>query len=351
MPVYINELETAVPAHDIHQKFVEYAPRLLSDAKAQAALKRLAARGQIEHRYSVFKPHPAEHFLDEGGFYSFGRKADTQDRMELYARHALPLAKEAIGRLHIGNVTHILVTTCTGFYAPGIDIEILNLFNLDPSVERTIVGFMGCYAAINALKLAYHIVNADTLARVLILNLELCTLHLKLDASIEDLIPFLIFADGCAASLVSSEPHGLHLESFRSSLIPQSMDQIKWSVGNHGFDMVLSSQVPAAIASCLPDKIDSLLDGIQKQDVAHWAIHPGGRGVLDAVRLSLGLEEFSMAYSRNILKNFGNMSSATIMFVLKEIMQSTEAGPGLAIAFGPGIAIESMRFSHAGGAS
>jgi alpha-pyrone synthase len=243
-------------------------------------------------------------------------------------------------------ITHLIVTTCTGFYAPGIDVEIIGHFRLKPSVERTIIGFMGCHAGINALKLARHVVRSDAGARVLIVNLELCTLHLKETGNIEEMLSFLIFADGCAASIVSAETKGLALHDFCSTVVPESSDQITWSIGAGGFDMRLSGQVPVTIAGGLPSCLPDILRGRAANDIRHWAVHPGGRSILDAVRSGAGLEEQALAPSRAVLRRYGNMSSATIMFVLKEIMQGA-SGLGCAMAFGPGLTVESMLFEQA----
>lgn len=303
-------------------------------------------RAQISHRYSFLQPHKDEEQLDKDGFYDSKKFPDTASRMKFYERHAFGLARKALDQLDLSGVTHIIVTTCTGFYAPGLDLQIVQHYGLPSSVERTIIGFMGCYAALNALKLARHVVRSAPEARVLILNLELCTLHLKQNCSLEEILSFLIFADGCAASIVSSRPEGIRLQSFHTCLLPDSMEQITWGIGGLGFDMKLSGRVPGMISSSLPACLDDILSGRDKADILHWAIHPGGRSILDAVRDGADLEEAQMTTSRDILRRFGNMSSATIMFVLAEMMkEGTQAGEGCAMVFGPGLTVESMRFT------
>jgi predicted naringenin-chalcone synthase len=207
------------------------------------------------------------------------------------------------------------------------------------------VGFMGCYAAMNALKLARHIIRSEPGARVLVVNLELCTLHLKPGKTLEEILPFLIFSDGCAASVLSSHPRGIEMQGFTTNLLPDTEHLITWKIGELGFDMNLSGQVPASIATHLPAHVNKILAGCTPGDITHWAIHPGGRTVLDAVRDGVKLEEHSLAHSRDILRRFGNMSSATIMFVLKNILDEALPGQGCAIAFGPGLSVESMRFA------
>jgi predicted naringenin-chalcone synthase len=180
---------------------------------------------------------------------------------------------------------------------------------------------------------------------VVILNLELCTLHLKQSGTLEEMLSFLIFADGCAASIVSSRPEGMELQSFMTTLLPGTAGQITWHVGELGFDMNLSGRVPASIAANLPARIGAMLDGQHRDDIVHWAIHPGGRSILDAVRDGAGLDERQLSVSREVLRCYGNMSSPTIMFVLDAILDSpADGGAGCAMAFGPGLTVESMCF-------
>ena len=346
---YLNAISTAVPEFDVHEKFVSYGPGLLPDAPSRLLFERMARRVQIEHRYSFLKPHTDSEKLDSEDFYVRDKFPDTAMRMKHYERHAFSLARRALDQIDLGGATHLIVTTCTGFYAPGLDLQIVHHYGLSPSVERTIIGFMGCYAALNALKLARHIVRSEKKSRVVILNLELCTLHLQQGATLEEMLSFLIFADGCSASIVSSEPTGLELQRFNTTVIPDSGGQITWQIGGTGFDMNLSGRVPATIAANLPARLDAILGGVKRKNVAHWAIHPGGRSVLDAVKQGAGLEECQLSASRDILRRFGNMSSATIMFVLEDILKNPDSGgPGCAMAFGPGLTVESMGF-HAQG--
>lgn len=342
---YVNTIATAVPDFDVHGKFVQYCPSLLPDEKSKSLFRRMAGRAQIDHRYSFLRPHTEADRLDVDDFYGDSGFPSTQKRMAFYERHAFILAQRALDQLDLAGTTHLIVTTCTGFYAPGIDHQIIHHYGLSPDVERTMVGFMGCYAALNALKLARHIVRSESDARVLVINLELCTLHLKPSGTLEEMLSFLIFSDGCAASLISSQPTGMELQSFDTTVIPETETQITWRIGELGFDMNLSGQVPSTIASVLPSRMNAILDGYRRNDIAHWAIHPGGRSVLDAVREGAQLEEHQLTTSRGVLRRYGNMSSATIMFVLNEIMNSSQpAGAGCAMAFGPGLTVESMRF-------
>jgi predicted naringenin-chalcone synthase len=348
--VYINLIATAVPPHDIHRRFADFVPKLLSVARQRPVFNRMVARSNIEHRYSFLKADPEGRELDGDAFYRRNQFPDTKSRMAFYEKHAFELAGKALDRLKLqsfgDSVTHVIVASCTGFYAPGLDLQIVEHYGLSSSTERTIVGFMGCYAAFNALKLAWHTVRSQPNAKVIIVNLELCTLHLQETANLEQLLSYLIFADGCAATLISAEPHGIECKSFFSAIIPDSKDQITWAIGNQGFDMVLSGQVPTTITRALPDLHGQIFGGNKQDQIQHWAIHPGGRSILDAVQKSLDLNDVAMAPSRAVLRDFGNMSSATIMFVLKAILENEGTlGLGCAMAFGPGVTLESMLFN------
>ena len=349
MKTYLNTISTALPPYDVHQKFIDYVSDGLSDVREQRLFLRMVERAQIDHRYSFLEPTSKSDQLDAAGFYRRGHFPSTGERMRFYEDHAFGLACNALDKLletiELASITHILVTSCTGFYTPGLDLQLVEHYGLNPAVERSIIGFMGCYAAINALKLARHIVRSDPIANVLIVNLELCTLHLQESTSMEQLLSFLLFSDGCAVSLVSAEPRGIELQGFHCAILPKTSDHIAWHIGEHGFDMVLSGKVPSALANGLPSIMPMVLGSMLQENIAHWAIHPGGRTVLDAVQDALSLPEAALAISRDILRRYGNMSSTTIMFVLKEILASNIPGEGCAIAFGPGLTAETMRFS------
>ena len=352
---YINRVASAVPPYEVHDVFRRFAQSLLDDDRRAGVLfKRMAGKSGIEHRYSCLVPSnlPEGRSVDAEGFYVRGDFPDTAARMRQFERHAPGLAQAAVDRLQLGperdRVTHLLITCCTGFSAPGVDLEVIERCKLPTSVERTILGFMGCYAAINALKLARHIVRSEPAARVLIVNLELCTLHLKETTDIEQILSFLLFGDGCAACLVSADPVGTALDSFHAVLLPNTSDLITWNVGKFGFDMVLSGGVPAAIQDGLHDHIDDILGGAPVESIDLWAVHPGGRTVLDAVERGFSLKPADLAPSREVLRRYGNMSSATVMFVIENMMRSNARGQsGCAMAFGPGLIAETMLFRTA----
>lgn len=343
---FLNRIGTAVPPHQVHDKFVAYAPRLLPDARDRRLFERMAEKSGIERRWSFLEPSPDPARLDDLGFYRAGAFPSTARRMRFFEDHAFRLARDAVEDMGgAAGATHLVVSCCTGFYAPGLDLELARHLRLGAGIERTLVGFMGCQAALNALKLARHIVRSERDARVLVVNLELCTLHLQETDDLEQLLSFLIFADGCAAALVTAEPKGLALERFATAIIPDSAGQITWRVGDQGFDMRLSGRVPMALTRNLPALMGALLDGARP---ALWAVHPGGRSILDAVERALELPETALVASRAVLRDYGNMSSPTIMFVLKTLMAHASAGEaGCALAFGPGLSTEALLFRTA----
>jgi len=349
---YINRIVTAVPEHDVHQAFIGFATGLLPEGTTRNLFRRMARMSAIEHRYSFVHPIPAEDgsWRDAEGVYVPGDFPATARRMQLFESYAPRLARVALDKLALSEeerrgITHVVVTSCTGLYAPGLDFEVVNYLGLSPSVERTMIGFMGCYAAINALKAAHHIVRSEPDSTVLVLNLELCSLHFQETHELEQVLSFLLFADGCAASLVSARPVGLGIDSFLAVGIPRTSHLITWRIGEMGFDMHLSGEVPGEIGRALKESGTEVTRGRDVASVDLWAVHPGGRSILDSVEKGLGLNADALSCSRSVLARYGNMSSATVMFVLREIMERAQAGQrGCAMSFGPGLTAETMLF-------
>lgn len=346
--VWLNRIGTAVPPYDIHADFVDFGRAIMPDERSRALFDRMAHFSGIEHRYSVFSPgpHPRDQVLDAGAFYRRGAFPSTAHRMARYEPEALALAQAAIADLRPdpASITHLVVASCTGFTAPGLDFQIMRAAGLPDTVERTVIGFMGCFAAVNALKLARHIVRSEPHARVLVVNLELSSLHLQEDWRIDKLLSFLLFGDGAAACLVSAEPAGIALGHFRAAVVPESEGLITWHIRDQGFEMHLSGQVPGRIRRWLAANGPHLLGNHAATEVALWAVHAGGRSILDAVQHALGLPHTALGHSRDVLRDFGNMSSATLVFVLERILRSRTAGPGVAMAFGPGLSVETFAF-------
>ena len=310
----INAIATAVPDHDIHRAFIGWAEEQVADPRDRALFRRMAERSGICHRWSVLPPTDAGGSpVSLGGFYHQGSPS-TAARMSIYADQAPRLALQAIRALGtLAGITHIVVASCTGFVAPGIDQIIATELGLFGDVERTLVGFMGCYAAISALRVAYHIVRSERRARVLVVTVELSSLHLQFDRKLEPLLAMLQFGDGAAAMIVSGEGPGFALERPFAATLPDSAGLIRWTIGDTGFAMDLSGEVPTRISGALrePATRATMLDGAQVDEIDAWAVHAGGRSVLDAVEHGLGLSPEALADSRAVLADFGNMSSST----------------------------------------
>lgn len=353
---HINQIATATPPYDVHDAYIAMTDAHLDDRRDKIVFRRMAARSGIARRFSYFQPIMANGApQDGGGFYVRGQYPSTKLRMDFYEDHAPDLAMAAVARLSFDPdaITHIVVASCTGFVAPGLDQIIVRRAGLSSTVERTMVGFMGCYAAVNALRLAHHFVRSEPGARVLVVNLELCTLHLQDTQDLERLLAMMLFGDGCSATLVTAEESGLAIENFRAATLPRSDELITWRVGDQGFDMRLSGEVPKRILEALSAEMvkndtDGVLGGERPDAFDAWAVHAGGRSILDAVETGFGLGAQALAASRGVLNDFGNMSSATLMFVLERMMRGAEGiANGMAMAFGPGLAAETFRFRRA----
>jgi alpha-pyrone synthase len=318
---------------------------MLRDERTRLLFERMAQRSGIHHRFSCLS------LAEAAALYTPGAFPSTQARMRIYQEAAPVLLRRTLDALALSSrerdrIRHVVVTSCTGMYAPGLDFAAVDHLGLASSTERTTIGFMGCYAAINALKQARHIVRSEPGESVLVLNLELSTLHFHETQDLGEVLSFLLFADGCAAALVSAQPPSqpaLRLDSFQAIEIPGTRELITWRVGDLGFEMVLSGQVPGEIAQALAATPELQGKGEGRPEL--WAVHPGGRSVLDAVERGLGLSPHQLAPSRQVLACHGNMSSATVMFVLKRVMEQARAGQsGCAISFGPGLVAETVRF-------
>ena len=356
MSVCIKSIGTAVPAYRIDQnqvfEFMSMAHGLAGKDKTR--LRALYRASGIKSRYSVIPDYGT---LDNSTWQLYPKNQDlspfptTKQRNELYKQHALPLAIKAIQQMNmpteqIKNITHLITVSCTGLYAPGLDIDITTQLDLNKEVERTCINFMGCYAAITALKSAKAICEANANAQVLIVCVELCTLHFQKDHDENNLVANALFADGAAAALVSNESNdqlSLKLESFLSRIFPSGKNEMAWNIGNNGFEMRLTTFVPDLIETGIEKLLSDL--GAQKADL--FAVHPGGKRILDVVEKSLNLTRGLNQPAHEILKNYGNMSSPTILFVLNEIFESLKAedkGRNIAVmAFGPGLTIETAK--------
>ena len=344
MPACLNRVGVAVPTWEMHDTFVRFADSLLQTRRDRALLARMVSRGGIDRRWSVLEPDAPT------GFYAPGSFPSTGARMRVYEHHAPALAERAVQNLDLGDsirqVTHLIVVSCTGFVAPGIDLALVERLGLRHDVERTVVGFMGCHAGLTALKLARHVVRSEPDAKVLVVSVELCTLHFQETHELEKILSFSLFGDGAAAALVTSEQTGFELDSFETLLVADEPGLITWSIRDQGFDMVLSGKVPGTLLRALREDQARLVPDLASVDT--WMVHPGGRSILDAVDEAFALPSTALDASRGVLSRHGNMSSATVLFVAHDLLQRTEpCTRGLALAFGPGLTAETMRFHRA----
>ena len=349
LSAYLHAVGTAVPGHDIHGAFFDWAQARVAPREAPV-FARMARRASIAHRWSVL-PFAADGGspVAPGGFYDCDPLPGTGARMVVYAREAPVLALAAIrdlaDRADLAGITHLVVASCTGFVAPGIDQIIAAELGLG-DVERLLVGFMGCYAAIAALRSARHIVRSDPTARVLVVTVELSTLHLQPATELGPLLAQLQFGDGAAAALVTGEPGGFALEAPFAATLPDSGALVRWDITDRGFAMHLSGEVPGRIGAALADPaFAARVTGTAPVD--GWAVHAGGRSILDAVEHALALAPQALAASRAVLADNGNMSSATLMFVLARLLAGEPVRHGVALAFGPGLAAEGFHFRSA----
>jgi predicted naringenin-chalcone synthase len=351
---YLQAVGTAVPPNEVHGAFLAWA-RDKVEPRARRLFDRMADRAQIRRRWSVLEPRAFEGGASSGpsDFYAADRWPGTAARMAVYAEHAPELVLRAVAALgeqvDLGGVTHLVVASCTGFVAPGIDQIVARRLGLSPSIERLLVGFMGCYAAVAALRSARHIVRSDRKARVLVVAVELCTLHLQDTGDLESLLAQLQFGDGAAAGLVTAEPGGLELDRPFATTLPESHRLIRWDITDTGFVMQLSGEVPIRIGQALSDEaVRAAATGGRPADtIDTWAVHAGGRSILDAVAGAFALAPDALDHSRAVLSDNGNMSSATLLFVLARLLAGPPVREGVALAFGPGLAAEGFAFRSA----
>ncbi len=347
---------TAVPAHKHNQtdilQFMQQAYAL--DKVENRKLKFLYNLSGIASRYSPIPDYSLS--MQDWEFYPHDKNLNPfptlELRMQWYHHHAAPLSVEAIrncmeGVMHTQEITHLITVSCTGMSAPGLDLQLMEMLDLPKHIFRTSLNFMGCYAAIHALKLADAICKTDAAARVMIVCTELCTLHFQKEATPDNIASTLLFGDGSAAVLVTHDSFhskGLHLKGFYSEVVPKGKKDMAWELSSTGFLMTLSGYVPELIEEDFEQLVQCALQkvGVRKEDIAQWCIHPGGKRIVEAIQKSLGLIPDDLQASYKVLREYGNMSSPTLLFILKELMQEQKEGPVFAAAFGPGLTMETF---------
>lgn len=357
---YISAIGTANPSYKFDQSdianFMEKAMQLNTNDSRK--LRTIFKATGIKQRYSILEDYGrTENFSFYPNTHNGEPFPSTNKRLKIFKEAALPLSLAAVENLRASVdfdpaiITNLIVVCCTGMYAPGLDIELVQKLLLPSSVQRTCITFMGCYAAFNALKVADAFCKADENAKVLIVCTELCSLHFQKEATDDNLLANALFADGSSAVLVESKTKSktrLSIEAFHNDLAFEGNDDMAWSVGDQGFEMKLSTYVPDVIRKGIATLTQRLLQKIDKKvsDVRYFAMHPGGKRILEAVEQELHLTPEQNAPAYHVLKNYGNMSSPTVLFVMNEILKNVTSADHdehiLSFAFGPGLTLESM---------
>lgn len=351
---------------------------------SQPGIDRLAARligaafdqSAIDTRYAVIGGAGARSadFFDADDLL---RSPSTGERNAIYRAEAPRMfaaaAREAVAAAgcRADAVTHVVTASCTGFFAPGPDFLLVRDLGLAPSVERYHLGFMGCSAAFPALRAAARICDAQPGSVVLVVCAELCSIHIRSSSDPEQIVASSVFGDGAAAAIVASDaPDGrgspagsqgagapsLEIGPFTTALTSEGEHDMDWTIGDRGFDMRLTAEVPRIVGREIAAVVGGMLGAgaDPRTDIAGWAVHPGGRSVLDRVQSGLGLSDEALGHSRAVLRDYGNMSSATILFILRRLLHDDSLGDGAAIAglcFGPGLTVETARFTRRAGAA
>ena len=356
----ILSIGTAVPAFKHEQSdILDFMQRVyaLSDDE-QRKLKFLYRQGGIDTRYSVIPDYSLP--ASEWTFYSPTENLEPfpklEKRMQWYQQYAAQLSLNAVNKC-LENyadqpITHLITVSCTGMSAPGLDLELLDLLNLPATTFRTSVNFMGCYAAIHALKIADAFCTADKKATVLIVCTELCTLHFQKEHSVDTMTSSMLFADGAAAVLVTGDykQEGFSIDNFYSMVSLKGKKDMAWELSSKGFLMTLSSYVAEMIEEDFTLLVQDALSAanLNKEDITKWCIHPGGKKILEAVHKSLGFTNGQLDPCYEILRDYGNMSSPTVLFVLEKIMKALhkkEKNIIFGAAFGPGLTMETFILS------
>jgi predicted naringenin-chalcone synthase len=370
----ILAIDTAVPDYSADQHTIgEWMASSFADRPAlQRLIRSLYAYSGIEKRHGCAPEYllpPTESPYAPGR--SLVETPTTAERMAAYRREAPVLAEAAARRVfetlshdrdtsfeaESAGITHLIVVTCTGFFAPGLDFMLADQLGLSSSVERTVIGFMGCSAAFNGLRAAGQIVAGDPSAKVLVVSVELCSLHIQAGDRRDDLVSAALFADGAGAAIVGmpqqTDTHYFQLDRFQTGMKPATEDEMVWEIGNHGFTLRLSPRIPDHLSDVAPTELAKLMQNERPQ---FWSIHPGGRAIVDNLQTIFELPDDLLAPTRRVLADFGNLSSATILFVLAEqrrrfMAANIESGNlrptiGVAMAFGPGLTIEMARLTY-----
>jgi predicted naringenin-chalcone synthase len=318
-----------------------------------------AQAGQLLHLFAATRVRQRYTAVDLAAFYAAERS--TAERMAVYERAAYELAQAAATRClecagprsSAGRITDLILVSCTGYAAPGLDVRLARDLDLPAEVRRTCVGHMGCYGALVGLRQALTAVRADPDACALVVTVELSSLHFTQSADPEVLTAFALFGDAAAAALVTAAPAGPgpELAGAYCAADFRAMEQMSWRITDHGFMMGLSPRIPVTLRRAVQGVVQRLLvpHGLDTRDITHWIIHPGGPSILEAIQERLALTDGQLAPSWQVLRDFGNCSSSTVLLILDELLRSGRPQPGewgVMMAFGPGLTLETclLRF-------
>lgn len=360
---YILNISTAVPEHQItSEDFAQFYKQAFSDYQEPRFFKLLnylSKKTKIDSRYSCVPDYKG----NERELYTNGDlKQSIEKRMDIFKKKIVPLASKAIDQLFAESnilptdITHLITVSCTGLMAPGLEFFIAEQYGLQHT-EKSALNFLGCYAALKAIKQAHYIAQSNPEACVLIVSAELCSLHFSPSTDEEDIISNLLFADGASALLLCGSKNKLsenklvlQIDDIGTGFIPNTADLMSWNISSSVFKMHLSPKVVNTLKNVMEETIGGFLTH-SSEKIDFWAIHPGGAKIVEAVQESLHLTDENVADSFEVLRNYGNMSSPTILFVLKSIFDKIrltgedETKNIFACAFGPGLNIEMLRLS------
>jgi predicted naringenin-chalcone synthase len=355
----IISIGTAVPSYRHSQEdILHFMQRVYAmNETEKRKLKFLYHQSGIDTRYSVIPDYSRN-----AGEWVFCPNEENLEpfpslelRMKWFNKYAGPLSVNAITNC-LGNhaqpkdITHLITVSCTGMSAPGLDLQVMELMELPSNIYRTSVNFMGCYAFIHAMKLADAICKTDTAAKVMVVCTELCTLHFQKEPTADNVASGLLFSDGAAAALIthdSNSNHGWTIDSFYAEVVAKGKKDMSWQLSGNGFLMTLSGYVPDLVEADFAPLVTNALQhaGITVDAIDHWCIHPGGKRILSAIEKALQTVPGALQDCYDVLKEFGNMSSATILFVLQQIMHNNagnDHGKLFGAAFGPGLTMETF---------
>lgn len=360
---YIAAIETSVPEYSHSQNgFAEFYSNSTDDDDIKRKINIISSKTGIQNRYSVLKDYSLapEDFEFYAKNASLTPEPGLTKRMGIFKEEAVKLSLKAIHKIPEfetvkKTITHLITVTCTGLFAPGLDIQLVNELQLSPSINRSSINFMGCNAAILALKQADSICKSNGNAKVLIVCTELCTLHFQKDYSDDYIISNQLFADGCAAVLVTADPTAfsnnalIKINDFHSLLLHKGYNDMAWQLSETGFKMNLTTYVSDLINGNIKNMLNEV--NVHPDTIDFWAVHPGGKKIIDEFCNALNLDKDKLSASYDVLKNYGNMSSPTVLFVLKQVLdknQNIQKGKSIfTAAFGPGLSIETVSLVYA----